>query len=260
MRQLLGTHELEVVCRRVVLRVLAIRRTGQAAHCQVEPRRAVLSLIVSVRNEIEQAVRATVLEHMTRSSVSQRVTALAAFVSKAAAVTETAQHQTALDSVDTHRVVREPGDRSDRSRNKEEAIAQSPWTFGESAREIGSDRHPGQVVVRQRRMAAVTGEQNFVGALSRQVQLSPIQMSWRERTVDADVVNVVRQIHKVSVRETEAPAFPIVRSAIRNPVWPFRQREEVRTELVQGHLRSYRRAVVHDVQIVPAKVDDALSF
>src|SRR5262245_21221809 len=99
--QLGGSHEAEVVGGRVVFRVASVRCPHEAAHGQIEPRRAELSLVVPVRRERDDLVRPIPgLQHVGDRPVDLGIAATAALVSGVAGVAQAGQDESVLDAVD----------------------------------------------------------------------------------------------------------------------------------------------------------------
>ena len=115
-RQRVGSHEVEVVGRGVVLGVAGIGRARQTAHGEVVSRRAVLALVVAVRSEVHDADRLSrVPEDVRHGAVNLGVPTAAPFVMQVPRVPDTGEHEAVPYPRYDGFVAREPGDRADSS-------------------------------------------------------------------------------------------------------------------------------------------------
>jgi hypothetical protein len=113
-----------------------------------------------------------------------------------------------------------------------------------------------EIVVAKRRLATMAGNEYFHFRPSWQQILAIRQMTVEQRGVDANFVVVFRHLFQLPVRETETPVFLVIRGTVRNQIRLLRQGVKVGSQLGQRHRALYRNAVVYDVQIVPAKIND----
>src|SRR6185437_7294454 len=103
-------QEAQVVRGGVVLGILAVRRTHETAHGQVEPRRAVLPLVVAVGDEVGDGVRPRVPQDMGDGAIDRRIAPAGAFVREGPRIADAREHQSMLDVRHDVFVTREPGD------------------------------------------------------------------------------------------------------------------------------------------------------
>ena len=97
---------------------------------KVEPRRAILSLVITIGAEVAHDwCGGIVFEDMRHRAVDKRVAATTFFVCRAAAVANAGNHEPVLDAADALFVEREPGDRADRAWRKQETVGVSPPTL-----------------------------------------------------------------------------------------------------------------------------------
>ena len=113
-----------------------------------------------------------------------------------------------------------------------------------------------EIVVAKRRLATMAGNEYFHFRPSWQQILAIRQMTVEQRGVDANFVVVFRHLFQLPVRETETPVFLVIRGTVGNQIRLLRQGVKVGSQLGQRHRALYRNAVVYDVQIVPAKIND----
>src|SRR6266404_1200383 len=218
-----GGYEVEVVVRRVILRESSIRRTRETSHREVEAGRTVLSLVVTVRHEVEQRVRARQAKNVSRRTVYQSGSPTTAFISGGSAVSQTGQHQAVTNPTCLRLVSGEPGYGPDRARDEEKAESVLELLVGKMAGEKRSHGHAGEIVVRERWMAAVDTDQNFVSRCSRQDAFPVRQMARSKGGIDADLVLAIGHLLQRSVRQAEAPLFGVVRGTIWNDIRLLRQ-------------------------------------
>src|SRR5581483_7943400 len=85
----------------------------QAAHGQVEARRAVLALVVTVRREFEDFSRlTTVPQDVCHGTVHAGIAATALFIVEATRVSHAGEHPPMPDTLHTPGVSRQPSDRT----------------------------------------------------------------------------------------------------------------------------------------------------
>src|ERR1700730_10768550 len=100
----------------MVLRVFAIGCPHKAADRQVEAERAILPLVVPVRDERRDAVgNLIVTQHMLDDAVDRSVPAASLFVGHAACIAETGKYEAVDDASDLVLVAGEPGQGADRT-------------------------------------------------------------------------------------------------------------------------------------------------
>src|SRR5208282_6941011 len=88
-----------------------------------------------------------------------------------------------------------PGDGANGSGHEQETIgiAKTRAAFREKFRKSRGDRQPREIVVRERRMASMTRDQNLDGGLSGQKTFAIGQTSVNEGGVDAHFISSIRQ-------------------------------------------------------------------
>ena len=157
------TDEVEVVGRGVVLGELALERAGQAADGEIEPGRVELPLVPTPRDEVEHASAVALADHV-RARPGRRARRRAGFACRSAAPASPTHATTSPPTIALSRssfrasqaiepIV--PGmnrRRYDRRRGE----------LGQRGAELRQERDPGEVVVRERRMADVRREQHLV--------------------------------------------------------------------------------------------------
>ena len=193
---------------------------------------------------------------MRGCAIDHRRSASAALVGRVPAIAKARQHQPMPDAPRFAVMLREPCDRSDRARNEKEAEGVGPRLTRQVIGEECSNGHPREIVIRQRGMAAVNADQNFVRRSSGQDALTISQTSGTKCGIDADLVLSIGQALQHTVGETESPALRVIGCAVGNRVRSFRQAMQVGPELGQRHPLSHGNAVAHDVQARRAEVHD----
>src|SRR5215510_4266834 len=105
---------------------------------------------------------------MLGRAIDLGVAAPALLVGQGTGVADAGGGQAVADARGGILVGREPRDRADGSRNEEETVRVPPRYRREQLRQSRQERDSGEVVVCQRRMAAVSGEEDLVGRGPRQ--------------------------------------------------------------------------------------------
>src|SRR6267142_1040825 len=124
--QVIGRDEIEIVSRRVVLGNLSELAALEEPHRQVEPRRAILALIVAVWRKIKNRRRQPGVTNGVDNRPIYRGTATSAFlVGWAAAVSDHGNDQPMLDALAVLLIAREPCNRTDRTWCKQESVTVS---------------------------------------------------------------------------------------------------------------------------------------
>jgi hypothetical protein len=160
----------------MILRILAVLAAAESAHRQVEPGRAELALVISVRREIDDTVRAAGFGQRPRDGpVDGGVAASAALVRRVPAVAEPGQDEAVLDAVDGVAVAGEPGDRPDGAGNEQDPVGVPVGPVRERHREQCGHGHPGGVVVRHAGVTGVGGDKELRGAGAGQQDLRVCQ-------------------------------------------------------------------------------------
>ena len=117
----------------------------------------------------------------------------------------------------------------------------------------------GEIIVGQRRVARVGGDQDLVPCPALEEELGICQEAVLQSGIDDNLVNPVLHVEKVVVAQAEAPILPVIRGSIGNPIGVGGQRVEMAFELSPGHRLSDGDAVANDMKIRPAEVDDSFS-
>jgi hypothetical protein len=93
--------------------------------------------------------------------------------------------------------------------------------FGES----DTDRNPREIVIRERRMAGVAGNQDFLTGCPRNEKLAQCQVALRVTGIDEDLVFALFEFLQIVMRQAETPGFLVIARAIRNQVRLVRETE-----------------------------------
>ena len=245
----LRPDQLEVVGGRVVLGKLALERAREAAYGQVESRRVVLPLIPAPRDEVEDS-SAAAADDVRARAVDKGVPPPAPFVRQRPGVAHTG------DDKAGHDLSRRASFRASQAIepivpwDEEESVRELPRPVREHRGELGEERDPGEIVVRERGVAHVGAEQDLVLALPGKEALAVRQRSGRERAVDDDLVErVVLELVERPRRQAEPPRARVVRRPVRDPVPVLVVHVQELPELVERHRRPHRLAVGDHVQV-----------
>src|SRR5262249_12952054 len=131
--ELLGTHEIRAVSRRMVLGELAMAAAHDRTDRQAEARRVVLALVVTVRREVDHP-RSPAPHPVLEGAIPGRSAAEAALVAERSFVTETDERDAVADPRGGFAIARQPRERSDRPGRAQEAVGQPVLAGGELAR------------------------------------------------------------------------------------------------------------------------------
>ena len=119
-----GRHEVQIVGRRVILRVFAMRSPPEASDGKIEPWRTELSFVVAVGREVADFERSSPrLQHVLDGPIDIGSEAPAALVVDASPVTDAGQDKTMLDPADLVLIARQPCYRTDGPRHEKEAVS-----------------------------------------------------------------------------------------------------------------------------------------
>src|SRR5207247_5196768 len=132
-----------------------------------------------------------------------RIAATASLVCEQSSVTQTAEHEAMTNARCCLTIAREPRDGTDRPGDEQEAIG-VPELVGarlQLPRKLHRYCDSRQVVIRKRRMAAVTGHEHFVVRRTVEHVLAVGEVSRRERRVDAHLVGIIRKRVEGPLRE-----------------------------------------------------------
>ena len=237
-----------------------MRRARERADREIETRRAILPLVVAVRSEVAQAVLLAALgQHVDRGAIDLGIAAAASLVSQHPGVADASGDQAVRDARRLLLVQCQPGDRTDGPGHEEKPVGVARRGAREQARQRGAEDHAGEVVVGQRRMAAVGREQHLVGLRPGDQELAVRERSLGETGVDLHLVFARLQAAAPLVGQAEAPVLLVVARPIGNQLRLIGQRVEVPLQLLELHLSAERDAVVEQVQVEAAGVGDHLA-
>src|SRR6267143_1261991 len=152
----------------MVFRVAAVRSARKAAYWKIEARGTILALIVPVGREVHSLIRlAGVLENVRNSPIDLGVTPAATLIGKRPGISQTAEHESVPDGRNPCLIAAEPCNRTNRSRNEQEAVRESMWNCTELPSKKCGHRHPGEIVVAKGWMARMAREEHFTRRLAR---------------------------------------------------------------------------------------------
>src|SRR5262245_20875474 len=187
--KILRPYECEIVSGTVILGKLAVGRAHQAADRQVEAGRAVLTLVISIRREIDDLVRLSgVLQEMDSAAINGRIASTAAFVREPAGIADTGNHEPVANARGNFLITRQPRDRADATGHEDDPhrvpARPSRQRFGRE----GRDHDAGEIVVAQCRVAYVSGEENLDRGFARKEAFAIGQASILEARIDPHFV------------------------------------------------------------------------
>src|ERR1700681_3560090 len=123
---MLGSDEIEIVGRRVILGNFAELAALEEPYRQVEPRRTVLALVVTVWRKIKDRRRQPrVTKSVNNRPIDPGIATSAFLVGRAAAISDHGNDQPMLNALAALLIAREPCDCTDGTRCKQEAITVS---------------------------------------------------------------------------------------------------------------------------------------
>ncbi len=128
---------------------------------------------------------------MRRCPVNLRVSPAALLVVESARISNAGQNQTVADARGGFLISRQPGDGPDRAGNEQKPIGITKIASGKKLGQKGRDRQSGKIVIRERRMAGMAGNQNLVAGPAGQIALAVGQVPVFESGVDAHFVFAV---------------------------------------------------------------------
>src|SRR5450432_2408322 len=165
---------------------------------------------------------------MSKCPIYIGVSSPGALISYVTGVPDARQHQPMTNPCENRFVLGQPGDCTNAARNKEKAVRVTTRRLGKSSSQFNRERDTGKVVIRERRMANMTGDEHLIGLLTFKQVFAIGQVPIRERRVNAHVVFLlVAQLPELPLAQAEAPVFLIVRSSIWNPLGMTLDREEM---------------------------------
>src|SRR6266850_1931922 len=112
----------------------------------------------------------------------------------------------------------QPGNRANRSWNKDESVGIPKPAVLQGPCQEGVEGDPGEIIVTNRRMADVTGDEHLIRTLSGDEALCICQASRFKRRVDNHIIQALLEIIELILAEAESPALLIVRCLVRDPV------------------------------------------
>lgn len=255
----LRAHEVEIVGRGMVFREPPIGRARQAAHGQVDPRRAELPLVIAVGREILDPVVAARLQHMRRRAVDQRVAPAALLVMHDPRIAEIDRDEPGLDRGKPGLVEREPCDRADGAGDEDETVGEPGLRGHQPLDELDRDRDPREIVIRKRGVAAMRGDEHFLGALPFDETFAIGQRAGLHLGIDLDLIGAGTHRLEPVPGQAEAPVLLVVAGAVGDPVRMLRLGMEVGAKLVEREGPLERPGVVHDREVMRLEVDDPLA-
>ena len=194
---------------------------------------------------------------MGDGGVDLGVPAAALLVRQRAGVADARDDEAVADALDDLAVVREPADRPDRPGPPEKPVRVPKRRLpGEGAADLRQQCHARQVVVGQRRVARVGRQQDLVVRRAVEHGLAVGDGPGLERRVDEHPIVAGRERVEPAPAHAEPPALHVVRRAVRDEIRVAVVREDVLSQLVEGHRRVDRGAVVEDVEVRVLEVDD----
>ena len=161
------------------------------------------------------------------------------------------------DAVEFVAIAIEPAERAERARAPEQAEGMCQRLVGQRLRERPEQHDAGEVVVGERRMAHVRGEQELGVARAGEVDLARRQRAVLERRVDDDVVVAVLERLELPPAHAEPPLLLPVRRPVGDQLGVVRVREDVIAELAEADDGIDRDAVAEHVERRVRRVDDA---
>ena len=164
---------------------------------------------------------------MSHHPVDLRVAASALFVRQPARVAGAGQHQPVLDPFHPLRVAGQPGDRPDGAGRVDEPVGVVRRLLRQRPGQVRRHRDARQVVVGQRRVADMAGDDHLVGDLTGDHVLGVGEVAVRECGVDAHLVVAVRQRVQGLLGQAESPLRLVVARAVRHPARVVRQGVQV---------------------------------
>ncbi len=154
-------------------------------------------------------------------------------------------------------VRRQPGDGADRAGQEEEAVGEpAPLARREPRRELHRHHHAGEVVVGERRVAAVGREQDLFRGLAGEPELAEREAAGEELGIDDHIVLPPGEALDQPVGEAEAPLLLVVAGAVGNQVGLVGKGEEMAPQLFESDPAAKRGAVVEQLQVVSGGVGD----
>src|SRR3989338_1101524 len=107
----------------MILRKFSMLAAHKTTHRQIETRRAILALIVTVREKIDHViVRSGLPQNMHKRAVYLRVASAASLVSRTIFIPHAGQNEPMLNKFCTRFVAGKPCNRTDRAGNKKKAV------------------------------------------------------------------------------------------------------------------------------------------
>src|SRR5580704_3167211 len=154
LRQMVGSYEIEIIRRSVILGNRAELAALQESNRQVEPRRAILALVIPVGREIENCRRQPqVPKNVDNRPINPRIALPASLISRTATVANHGKNEAVFDAVDLVLIASKPGYRADCAWCKEEVIAITRLYARKPFRKMGKQRQTRAVVVGERGVA-----------------------------------------------------------------------------------------------------------
>src|SRR5215471_9290606 len=177
-RELVRVDKFQVVCRSVVFRKTSPYTSHQAPYRKIKSGRAILAFIVAIRREFQKLRGlAFVSEHMHCGTIDLSISAAALLIVELALVANAGQNQAVANSRRGRLVPSEPSDCPDGSRNEQEPVGVAKILFGKILRQEGSNGEARKIVIGQRGMTDMAGNEHLVRGTSRQVAFPKRQVT-----------------------------------------------------------------------------------
>ena len=106
-------------------------------------------------------------------------------------------------------IMSEPGNRTNSSRNEQKAVRQFTADAGQKFCQLGHKGHAGEIIIAERRVAGVAGEQHFLAALAGEEIFPVSKRAIFEAGVDAHFVVAVREFQQFMVTARQKPQFSL---------------------------------------------------
>jgi hypothetical protein len=193
---------------------------------------------------------------MARGAVHFGVAEHGALVGERVLISEAHQRKTASNLRDLTTVARQPGDRADRPRGKEESDGVAQGSFCQALRQLYRHRDSREIVVRERGVTYMGRDEQLVVALPGHHVLRVGECARLEGGVDEDLVLRVLHPLELLVGKAEAPVLRVVARPVGNPVRTVGHGVQVSLELLHGDAATDGGAVVHHVKVRRLEIDD----
>ena len=161
---------------------------------------------------------------MDHRAVDLRIPASAFLVSWPAAISDHGDNEPVLDLRYMRFVAGEQCDGPDRARHEQKSIAESRPHADHPLGEMGQQRDARTIVVGQRGMADMDGQQKFIVRFSLMQILAIGQMAICKARVDDHLISLVAQRLELSMGQAKCPIFRVIGRSIRDEIGLIGQR------------------------------------